>query len=580
MLLLLVSLGVLSRTTSAAQICSTEWISTPGGGQWALGDSTLSSLSSDGRYVSFHSGASNLVTGDNNGKPDVFVVDRWTHTIERVSVGTGGIQGNGSSGFPDISGDGRFVVFLSASTNLDPGDTHPAWDVYRHDRQTHTTLLVSKHLAPPTKPNGGASEPNVTPDGRFAVFNYGEDIVAPGDTNGQLDVFLTDMLTGVTELISLSSDQVQGNRQSGNGAVSADGRYVAFVSWASNWYPGCQAWESFAYVRDRSTGTLLPVNLTQEGVLDPTGYVAESIDLSEDGRYLVYKRLWYGSEDVAPMWLGGLLVRDLVAGTVEPIAYSVFGNNTSLPWTQFGGSENPAISADGRFIAFQSYFQELVLHSGNIGPNIFVHDRLTGLTQPASLGPNGQWPSIPGQTYAEALYPAISADGSTVSFTCEAPSFGSGNAWYNIYVRSCDWSAPQIYCEPQRNSFGCKSAIEFSGAPSATAGEGFTVRARRLVSSSRGFLFYGTGYPCLMPFQGGYLCMDPPIVHVRMESTGGSASPDCTGSLSVDFNAWIASGADPRLVAGENVALQAWSRDPGSPFGTNLTDAVTFVIAP
>lgn len=536
-------------------------------------------LSADGRFVAFESGASNLVPGDTNGWPDVFVVDRWLQTIERVSVGTGGIQGNRGSGFADISGDGRFVVFLSASTNLDPGDAHPAWDVYRHDRQSHTTVLVSKHLAPPTTLNGGASEPKVTPDGRFVVFNYGEDIITPGDANGQLDVFLTDMLTGTTELVSLSSNQVQGDSQSASPAVSADGRFVAFLSWASNWYPGCGSWESFAYVRDRATATLRPLNLTAEGELDPTGYVAGTIDLSEDGRYLVYRRVWYGHEDLAPMAFDGLRVMDLVTGELELVAYSTFGNNTLLPVTKFGGSTHPVISGDGRFVAFQSGFQEFVLHPGNLGPNIYIHDRYTGLTQPASLGPNGQWPSIQGQTYAEAMYPAISADGSTVAFTCEAPSFGSGNAWYNIYVRSCDWSAPQIYCEPQRNSFGCKSAIEFSGAPSVTAGEGFTVRARRLVSSSRGFLFYGTGYPCLMPFQGGYLCMDPPIVHVRMESTGGSASPDCTGGLSVDFNAWIASGADPRLVAGENVSLQAWSRDPVAPFGTNLTDAVTFVIA-
>jgi hypothetical protein len=264
---------------------------------------------------------------------------------------------------------------------------------------------------------------------------------------------------------------------------------------------------------------------------------------------------------------------------MQPIDYSVYGNNGTPNF--FLLPRNPSISADGRFVAFESMDDELVLHSKNtLGINVFIHDRMTGLTHAAGLGPAGQWPSLPFQSGAEAFYPSISADGSTVSFSCEDPSFGSGNAFYNIYVRTCDWSRPQVYCESQPNSAGCRPMIESSGVPSASAANGFTVGVRRLMSSSWGFLFYAKGYPFLTPFEGGYLCMEPPILRMRLQPTGGNSFFDCSGSLSIDFNAWIESGIDPTLVAGENVSVQAWSRDPGSAIRINLSDAVAFVIGP
>ncbi len=538
-----------------------------------------SALSFDGRFVAFDSEASNLVSGDSNGKEDVFVVDRQLGTIERVSVSTAGAEGNGHSLIPDISGDGRFVVFVSASTNLDPGDTHPAWDIYLRDRLTQTTQLISAHLFPPVKPNWGGAEPRISPDGRFVAFSFGEDIIVPGDSNGWGDVFLRDTSTGLTELISISTSGVQSDGQSATPAMSADGRFVAFLSQASNWFPGNlpQPWSKhYAYVRDRQLGSLIPVNLNPSGTLGP-GSAGTQLDLSADGRFLVYMYgFGAGLADLPAIWLSWIFMRDLATGVTLPIDHSVFGNSGS---PSLLSPANPTISADGRFVAFESYDDELVLHSKNKGcPNVFIHDRLTGLTQVAGLGPNGQWPSLPPQTCAEAQHPSISADGSTVSFSCEAPSFGSGNAFYNIYVRTCDWTQPQAYCDSQPNSLGCRPAVGFTGSPSASAGSGFTIEVDQLVSSSFGFFFYSTGRPILTPFKGQYLCMEPPVHRMHLQPTAGSLTPDCTGSLSVDFNAWIASGADPALVPGENVCIQAWSQDRLAATRGNLSNALSFAI--
>jgi Tol biopolymer transport system component len=566
----------LARSTEAAQGgCTTEWISKTASGLPALGDSGEPALSSDARFVAFSSIAANLVPGDTNSSVDVFVVDRTLSTIERVSIGTGDVEGNSHSGIADISGDGRYVVMVSRSTNWDPGDIHPGPDIYVRDRLTNTTELISVHLTPPISTSNGSGAPRISPDGRYVVFNHGEDNLVAGDSNGWGDAFLRDRITGVTELVSVDSAGVQSNNQSGSPAISADGRLVAFVSQATNWYPGNLKPEPYVYVRDRVSKTLLPVNLNAQGSLGPGG-ADWKIDLSDDGRYLVFLYGWLHL-DLTPMSSNLLYVRDLVSGTTEPIGYSVFGNK-GTPWPPTVLYRNVSISGDGRFVAFASQYDEHVLHSGNRGGiNVFLHDRLTGLTQPASLDPNGQWPNLP-PSGAIADNASVSSDGTAVAFTCKDPSFGSGNTGSSVYLRSCDWTAPQVYCDSQVNSLGCRPSISFNGLPSASAGSGFTLQTHGLLGNKPGLFFYSSQRAIVTPFLGGYLCMDLPIKYMPAQATGGSGPPGCTGSLSVDFNAWIAGGTDPSLVLGENVCIQAWSRDAGAAWGSNLSNAVAFVI--
>lgn len=134
------------------------------------------------------------------------------------------------------------------------------------------------------------------------------------------------------------------------------------------------------------------------------------------------------------------------------------------------------------------------------------------------------------------------------------------------------------YCTAKVNSQGCTPAITWSGAPSASAGSGFTVGANQIVPAMNGLLFYGVTKAAAVPFQGGLMCMQAPILRSAIQNSGGAAP--CSGSFALDFNALIALGNDPNLVPGELVRAQWWSRDPAASFASNVTDAVAFVIAP
>jgi len=192
-----------------------------GGGQGFGGDSGDSALSPDGRFVAFESLASNLVPGDTNGVSDIFVHDRQTGETTRVSVSTGGVQGNGPShGEMAISADGRVVAFTSEATNLVPGDTNGIEDIFVHDRQTGVTERVSVATGGGQalwngQPNiGGSENVTISADGRFVAFESFTNNLVPGDTNGVTDVFVHDRQTGETSRVSVATG---GGQASGGG---------------------------------------------------------------------------------------------------------------------------------------------------------------------------------------------------------------------------------------------------------------------------------------------------------------------------------------------------------------------------
>jgi hypothetical protein len=140
-----------------------------------------------------------------------------------------------------------------------------------------------------------------------------------------------------------------------------------------------------------------------------------------------------------------------------------------------------------------------------------------------------------------------------------------------------------VYCTSQPNSIGCIPAIGFSGVPSATAGSGFFVTASSVLNHRAGLLFYGTAGPASAPLGLGTRCVAAPLRRTPIQDSGGNpGASDCSGRFSFDFNAWIASLADPSLVPGQDVWAQYYSRDPGfaPPNNTNVTDAVRFVVCP
>lgn len=159
------------------------------GGAPANGISGVGSISRDGRYVAFWSSASNLVPNDNNNALDVFVFDRQTRKTRRVSVASDGSEGNGRSIRASISWDGRFVAFESVATNLDPRDLHSSRDVFVHDLRTGRTELVS--LSYDNRPgNADSHSPRISGDGRYVAFQSWASNLVPNDTNGREDAFV------------------------------------------------------------------------------------------------------------------------------------------------------------------------------------------------------------------------------------------------------------------------------------------------------------------------------------------------------------------------------------------------------
>ena len=217
------------------------------------------SISADGRYVAFASSATNLVSGDTNKHPDIFVRDLQTNQTTRVSVASDGTQANNFSFEPSISADGRYVAFMSWADNLVSGDTNGDWDIFVHDRQTGATIRVSVATGG-GQAAGRSQSPSISADGRYVAFASSASNLVSGDTNNHPDIFVHDRQTGVTMQVSVASDGTQTYAFSSDPSISADGRYVAFGSEADNLVSGDTNGRFDIFVREMNkTVVFLPL---------------------------------------------------------------------------------------------------------------------------------------------------------------------------------------------------------------------------------------------------------------------------------------------------------------------------------
>src|SRR5205823_1167813 len=221
----------------------TERVSVSGSGTQGNFDSAASAISADGRYVVFESNAFNLVRGDLNDKRDVFVRDRRDGKTTLVSVSTKGRQGNGDTGSGVISGNGRYVAFVSHASNLVPRDTNHAPDVFVRDLKAGRTIRVDVGSRGKQANRGSNGSPAaLSANGRYVAFASDASNLVPRDTNHVADVFLRDLRAGRTSRISVSSRGKQAFDRLGNGSgapsITADGRYVAFASSSANLVAG------------------------------------------------------------------------------------------------------------------------------------------------------------------------------------------------------------------------------------------------------------------------------------------------------------------------------------------------------
>ena len=434
-----VALGLAAGTGSAAP-GTTERVSVASSGAQANGLSDRPSMSADGRFVTFEGvpSASNLVPNDTNNAPDVFVRDRELHTTERVSVDSAGAQSDNGSAFAAISADGRFVAFQSVATNLVPGDTNNRIDVFVHDRQSGETTRVSV-TSDGSQATVGGSAPAISGDGRYIAFlSNGPDLV-PDDTNGSTDVFLHDRQTGVTSRVSVDSAGTQGNGQSIAPALSSDGKFVGFVSAASNLVANDTNGAQDVFVHELQTGVTSRVSVASGGSEgngasgDTSGMGAADHDgyLSGDGRIVTFSSA--ASDLVAGDTNGvaDIFVHDRHTGSTSRISLDSGGAQAN------GDSFFPTITPDSRFVAFGSLASNLVAGDTNAVADVFVHDRQTGITSRVSVdssGTQGNEDSPQGDAGFEP--PVMSSDGSLVAFASFASNLvpGDTNGAWDIFV--------------------------------------------------------------------------------------------------------------------------------------------------
>lgn len=320
-------------------------------------------ISADGRYVAFVSIASNLVSGDTNGADDVFVHDTLTDSTVRVSVNSYGDEGNSWSRSPSISADGRYVAFDSYSDNLVGGDNNYANDIFLRDTQTGITTRLSVNSSG-TEGNSESYFPSISADGRYVAFNSYASNLVNGDTNGKSDIFLRDTQAGTTTRLSVDSSGVQGNGDSYSPSISVDGRYVAFESTASNLVSGDTNNTSDVFLRDTQTGTTTRLSVTSSGVQG--NYHSEYASISADGRYVTFSSSATNLVSGMTNDLIDIFLRDIQTGLTTRL---------SLAWNGTEGngiSIEPRISANGHYVVFSSGATNLVSGDTNGTNDVFI----------------------------------------------------------------------------------------------------------------------------------------------------------------------------------------------------------------
>jgi Tol biopolymer transport system component len=513
------------------------------------------SLSGDGGFVAFESAATNLIAGDTNGVVDVFLRELGTGTVIRVSVANDGSEADGDSHIyrQGVSADGRFVVFESIATNLVSADTNGVWDVFARDTVSGTTERVSVDSFG-GEANRDCAIAAISADGRYVAFTSAADNLAPNKTNFYNDVFVHDRTAGTTTLASSDSSGNQGNSWSVIPSISGDGRYVAFYGNASNLVPGDNNGTFDAFVHDMTTGTTTRISV------DSAGNEADSFShgpaISTDGRYVAFCSV--ASNLVASDTNGvqDVFVRDLQSGTTEIVSRGFDGSEANGPSFPSGTSD------DGSHVVFTSSASNLVANDTNGADDTFVVRRTTASTTRVNVHSDGTEANASSIGYAAT----ISGDGLLVAFASVATNLvdDDTNGLEDVFVHeACSTIA-------SRSTYGA-GFPGTNGVPSLTArsnpvfGTSLTVD---LASSSTLYtaavLFVGYQQAQIHSAWGGDLLLLPAITSlIALPPTGTSL----TGDL-----------PDDPAFCGFEVDLQAIEADAGAVKGVSFTQGLQLIL--
>ncbi len=563
------ALGALLAGAATAQTVTRESVSTGGAEGNKLSSDAI--INFTGRYLVFDSDATNLVASDTNGFRDVFLKDLQTGSLTLISVSSAGVQGNALSSVQRpgiVSDDGQFVAFYSSASNLVAGDTNLVRDVFLRDTVNGTTKMVSVSTGGVIG-NALSSGPSMSGDGKLIAFYSSADNLIGSDTNLVRDVFLRNLTTNTTTRISVSTAGIEGDGESSGPEISHDGRYVAFYSSATNLVGGDTNAFRDVFVRDLQTNTTTRVSVSTAGVQGDK--LSSDPSISGDGRYIAFysdaTNLVAGDTNA----VRDIFVRDRQLNTTVRVSLTSTGGQSNAK------SETQAISGDGKFVAFDSDATNLVPGDTNLARDTFVRDLTANTTTLVNADANG----VHGN--ATSANATLSSDGNEIAFGSDASNLVAGdtNLVEDVFLRvqNPGCPAPIVYCTAKVNSLACTPSISLTGTTSASAGSGATLTTINVIGNKNGLYFHSTSGQIGASFHGGFLCVKSPTKRHAIKTSGGTGGT-CTGVFTEDLNAYIASGADPALVAGATIWIQCWSRDPGDAFTDSLSDAVKAVVCP
>ncbi|WP_371493591.1 hypothetical protein OG871_38470 [Kitasatospora sp. NBC_00374] len=381
-------------------------------GAAANGHATVSSVNDNSRYVAFTSTADNLVSGDTNGRSDVFLKDLLDGTVTLVSADQTGRIGNGASAVTSpqsISGDGRYVVFSSVASNLVPGDTTGRTDVFRKDMQTGAVTRMSRSASGQAA-NADSVLPTISRDGNLVAFTSTADNLTSGDANARADVFVRNVSAGTVALVSRTAGGGPANGDALHSAFSGDGGFLAFDSTATNIVTGASGVLA-VYRVNLSDRSVTSVSASSAGVLASRDSTEPA--LSNDGRYVVFRS--FASNLVAgdTNATSDVFRKDLTTGAVVRVSE----NGTAEPDGPVGYL--PVISGSGDVVSFDSDATNLL--PGFSGTHVYRKVISTGSLRAVSVNAAG----TPGNNVSSA--PSMTRSGSTVTFMSYADNLVAGD---------------------------------------------------------------------------------------------------------------------------------------------------------
>ncbi len=383
----------------------------------------LATLSADGRFVAFQSESNDLAPGETDYDTDTFVRDRQTGVTERVSVPTaGGQTANRYSGEPAISANGRYVVFGSNAPEFAPNGDGTHRDQFIHDRVTGVTERVSVDRTDPAfGANAETQVASVSADGRFIAYGSSATNLVAGAAPVLFDVFLYDRQLGTTIRVSKSIGNATqgGNAGSGVPTISADGRYVTYYSAASDLVAGDTNNLKDVFVYDRVTETTERISKSTAGTQanGESGFTQAAI--SANGRYVAFESQATNLVGTDTNGHTDIFVRDRQLGTTQLVSVSSSGAQSNAD------AQEPAISDDGQKIAFASVASNLKANDANDASDIFIRNRGNSTTKRVSNSVDGGDPQgfsnpVLGIYFYGSMNPGISSDGGIVAFSSDA----------------------------------------------------------------------------------------------------------------------------------------------------------------